>query len=240
MNIKPINNLENKIKWSNSEIKYFDNFYVNNPKLGKLQVSIDKDMSDFDEIHITDKHGNNIGYETFIMDLRMQKMEGFFIRVTHDLCQSGARVGELIRLTSLMEFIKNNLNQIKLYSKDTAVLFHAKYGFEPQIRAFDERNMLLKKMIQLQQPEFQNIKEKAIILSEKIKADEIYPQKQREYCIETSWLGKDYINKLLKNGCEDKTPFLYGMNMILNQQKILQNKDFYNNLYKKQGIDFQI
>lgn len=239
--VKPIINSATPIKLSNSQIKFFDDFSIENSKLGKLKVVIDKDRDDFDEIRILNHSGKTLAYDNFVISLPTSRIEDFFMRVNHDLCQTGARLGETLRLASIIELIGNNLDKIKLYSKDTAVLFHSKYGFEPKIKSFDERNMLLKKLSKLNSPEYKDLNEQAKDLIKRIDLDAIYPEKQRMYCVEASFLGKDYIEKLLKNGTQgDSTPFLYGMNMELTRNKIIRNKEFYNDLYKKHGIDFQI
>ncbi|MCI1273084.1 MAG: hypothetical protein LKG27_01465 [Clostridiaceae bacterium] len=241
MNLKVPIIKETAIKWSNSKIKFFDDFNLQNPKLGQIKISIDKDSDDFDEIHIMSKSGKSLAYDTFIMGLSNKLMEDFFMRVNHNLCQSGARLGEILRLTSIMELMKNNLDKIKLYSKDTAVIFHSKYGFEPKIKSFDERNQLIKKIRSLENPEYRPLKEKAEDLAHQIELDSLYPEKQRQYCVDASLLGKEYIENLLQNGTQgDSTPFLYGMSMELTKDKILKNKEFYNNLYKKHGIDFEL
>src|SRR5574344_2117888 len=167
-------------------------------------------------------------------------MTGFYIVVDPILQRSKAKVGEILRLSSIMEMLSNGLDKIKIYSKDSAVLFHGKYGFEPHITKFRERDVLLKQMAQLKEPQYSDIKKRAEFIQEQIQIYKDNDEKQRLFCNVTSLICNDYINRILKTPqIAKETKFDVGMEMILGKDKILKNKNFYNALYQKHNIDFQ-
>ena len=51
-----------------------------------------------------------------------------------------------------------------------------------------------------------------------------------------------YINKILSGDKKEykKYPFEWGMSMELTKDDVYQNKDLFNSLFKKHGIDYKI
>ena len=66
------------------------------------------------------------------------------------------------------------------------------------------------------------------------------PEIQRNLCKETNLLLEKYIEKIIKTDNYKKFPFRSGIRMILTREKIIQNKDFFNSLFAKHGIDYKI
>lgn len=137
---------------------------------------------------------------------------------------------------------KNNCPSIKIYSKHTAVFFHSKYKFIPCNRAFADRNRILESMANDFYPEFDDLVQKAKEMLKIAKETKDNPEKQRALCVEANNLTREYINRAIQKEKEPeiKHPFNYGMDMILTRENVEKNKDFYNNLFEKHGIDYEI
>lgn len=146
--------------------------------------------------------------------------------------------GSAIHLAALATMFENDLKKIMLYSLGQAVHFHSKFKFEPKITQLDELERAIKKNILVHdgdgmvdnfimeaQEWFSNDK-----LSEKAKLEKgnkiLYEYLQG--------INKSKINEM------DEFQVSMGFHMELTKEKILENKDFYNGLFKKFNIDYQI
>jgi len=108
------------------------------------------------------------------------------------------------------------------------------------IKQFTERDNALKEVIKNCQNEFESYRIQAENLLKKCSLDES-PEYQRELCIETNKLLKEYIQEVLKTKDKFKShPFERGFQMVLNINEILNNKEYFNSLLKKHKIDYQI
>lgn len=151
------------------------------------------------------------------------------------------KIGELLKLMDIINLLENKLPHIKLYSKDSAVYFHAKYKFEPIITRFTERDSLLRSIANDTQNGFQEIVQRAKNLIEKITQNNT-GKAQREFCKETNKIVSDYI-RLVQEGEKNeykKHQFNTGFSMILTKPTIEENKNFFNELFNQHNIDYTI
>ena len=136
--IQPTFNGVNKIKWNNvscfgKNIKLFENIPIKNEKLGNLSVGIREyiDGSIRQIIEIKNTFDKVLGKEIISINEPNTPMYGFSIEVLPGYRKKNFRLGELLRITSVMEMIENKASQLKIRSKDSAIYFHAKYKFSP-------------------------------------------------------------------------------------------------------------
>lgn len=219
-------------------------FHVQNRLLGTLSTVHVKDS--YNPQYITTMLQNSIGkilgYETFTMRNGDSYASGTTLEVLPEYRQKGFKFGELLRLSSIMVMIENKIKEFKIYSKNSAIYFHSKYMFEPDINNFSDCNNALQSVIKNSKDKenYQKYYLEAKRILEEINSSDaeslgqdIYPQ--------TNKLIKNYIIKVLENKNEyKKHPFSQGMNMKLSSESIFINKNFFNNLYQQHNIDYKI
>lgn len=217
-------------------------FIIPNKSLGKLSVNTNtKDYSIANLFtEIKNKHNKIIGSETMCIDTFQNSMTGLYIEVNRMFQKSEYRFGELLRLVSIIEMMENNLSKFKLFSKSTAINFHLKYKFLPNITRFDHRDLFLKNLLEYNNPNFNDIIPKAKSIIERISKAQS-PQEQRELAQETTTLSREFVKRMLQEN--DKNfphPFTKGIDMELTREEILKNKDFFNQLFANHNIDYKI
>ncbi len=215
---------------------------IPNKYFGNLCIKSDVTQPKMDvfETKIFCPNGHKIGYEEFIMNAN-DSIEGLYIETKNEFKNCGARIGELLRLTSIIEFLENKKGKFNIYSKETAILFHTKYKFEPNMTQFSQRNKLLETILEDKNCKDEKLIEKAKTTYKEIIEGTIDAEKHRELCKQTNEIAKDYINYVQNNVENPKThPFKHGINMVLTREKVLENKDFFNQLFKNHGIDYTI
>lgn len=211
--------------------KIFEPIKLHNEKIGDIFVKINhrQGHNNF-QIDVENKLGKNLGYEVISIDNdKCKKIEGFNIKVEDEYQRKNFRLGELLRLASIMEMMENNSSHIKIYSKNTAIYFHAKYKFEPLMNDINERKHALDSISKDKSQKFLDLVEKAKTISKKLSRQE------------TKDLVNEYIARALKNEKPEKFhKFEKGMTMILTREQVLKNKEFFNKLYERHGINYKI
>ena len=148
-------------------------------------------------------------------------------------------VGSVMHLTQIISMLENKLDKIELYSVGDAICFHAKFGFKSDIA--DNDNLLYfinKEILSLRKSDkrFNSIVKNAQnwVSNTNISGKEKIRQGEN---IINEYIAT--INRLKLNN-EDNFRMLTGINMCLKKETVLNNKEYYNNLFKKFGIDYQI
>ncbi len=236
-----------KVEWKNcdfnDERKMFDTFSLQHNIFGNLNVSIRKYEDGFNRWIIEIKNSLNklFGQEILSMEKETKNMIGYNIVVEPEYRYQGHRFGELLRLFSVMEMNENKAKQLKIFSKGSAVYFHSKYKFVPCNIKFFDRDMALEAMSKDSSENFADLKQRAKEISDAVLKNKSDSAKQRELCRQTNTLTKEYIKRALQEpDASSKHAFDYGMDMVLTREEILENKDFFNNLFKKYNIDYSI
>lgn len=237
-----------KPQWKNFSEKdtrqIFEDYSVNHDIFGKLKISLRKYEDGFNRwiIEIKNALNNKLGKEIISMESNNKEITGYDIIVEPQYRKQGYRLGELLRLFSVMEMHKNNSPFIKIYSKNTAVYFHSKYKFIPCNKTFADRNRMLESMADDSSTEFSDIAQKAKNLIQIARETKDNAEKQRALCVDANKLATEYINRAIEKekNPEIKHSFFYGMDMILTKENVEKNKDFFNTLFEKHGIDYKI
>ena len=215
---------------------------IPNNKVGKLYLDVTMPQNGFGCHFISqlrDRFNKLLGYEEFAFYQGQKDISGLFIRVNDIYQRNGYNLGEILRLSSIIEILENKIKNFNIVSKSTAVYFHSKYKFKPNVTDFYERNQLLKGIIEDKSAGFEEISAKAQQLMNKIDSTS-EATKQREYCEEANKLLYEYIQMGLKDGAEQKHPFNWVMGMTLTDENILNNRKFFNEKFLKHGIDYEV
>lgn len=220
----------------------FEKFGIKNEKAGDIFVKTAKveGLNNY-KILVESKSGRELGFEEFVINPKNKNIYGSYIKVASEYRQKGWRLGEVMRLASIMEMIKNNSRQIRIYSKDTAVYFHAKYKFQPAIYRIDERDSVLEMIMKDKSKNFGDLADEAKKIFKQIRLAPKDDVTQIELCKPVNNLVQKYIERALQEPNPEKNhPFTNGINMLLSKSTVIENKDFFNKLYEKHGIDYKI
>lgn len=147
-------------------------------------------------------------------------------------------VGSTMRLGQIIVLLENKkLNKIGLYSMGDAVYFHSKFKFKPAITDYSELAGKLEDiLVHSNDNRFsQNVQEAKNFL-------ELNKTKHKPNLKEGNAILDRYLQKVIANNLHKDIKFhIYsGFDMELAKKDILANKDFYNSLFQKYGIDYQI
>lgn len=147
-------------------------------------------------------------------------------------------VGSAMRLGHIITMMENDINKIELFSLGRAIYFHSKFKFEPDIKDNEKIAQCIKHNILPNKDDkrFENIIRAAENwLENKNLSQQEKPQTGNHiiynYC---QTINKYKLNK------DKKYEIKLGFEMELSKQKVLYNKDFFNNLFSKFGIDYKI
>ncbi len=217
-------------------------FDIDNPVLDRLKVSTSPLEEHYNRfiIEIKNKQNKLLGREIFSMDNETGNIFGFSIEVEKEYRQKSYRFGEILRLASIIEMLENKLSTFDIYSKDTAVLFHSKYKFQPHFQTFAERDYALQTIIKNTFNLPKEFIKQALSIIEKIQQ---FPQAetQRNLREESCELTKKYIQQILLSQNKPKNNlFDYGMNMQLTVEDLKNNSNFFNQLFEKHNIEYKI
>lgn len=188
---------------------------------------------------IKNRMGRRLGHEIFVLDTERKIMSGYYIEVEPEYRQRNYGFGELMRLSSIITMLENKMQQFEILSKNTAIYFHSKYKFTPNVIGFDDRDNILKSILQNCKNLPDEIAKRAQEFTERLKLNPSNEEK-RAITRETNILAKTYIDRVLSQNSQKENPFIGAMDMKLTAEKIFENKDFFNNLLKKHGIDYKI
>lgn len=163
----------------------------------------------------------------------------FYITTINNYTNSIKGIGSVLHLTQIITMLENGADNVKLFSLGSAINFHAKLGFKSNIQTkSDVTNFLINEisMKHWNDKKFSGIMDKVKTwFADKESADS---QK-----IES---GNKIIDDFVQTINENKLKYgidyqiLTGIKMKLKKEDILSNKDYFNNLLNKYGIDYQI
>lgn len=236
--------INNNFNYNTSFQKSIKPFRFYNKDLGLLTLTSKVDM--FKPTWITtvieNSLGKVLGKELLALNPVTKQGEGHLLYVINEYKQKNFRFGELLRLSSIVDIIENEISQFEIFSKDSAVYFHSKYKFIPAITDPKERDKALQSVVKncRNLEEFKEFKKQAADI---LKISSINPSEETQavLCREANVLLKNYIAKVMEEKDRYKSHgFESGFSMILRRSKIIRNKDFFNDLFAKHNIDYRI
>ena len=220
-----------------------EQFKFKNELLGDMFVegSHTGQFTNYFETVIKNRFGKTFGRELFSIAPENGDMIGYDIKINPEYRQKNHRFGEILRLFSVMEILANNSSGIKIVSKDTAIYFHSKYKFIPDFNEFSKRDSILHDIISDKSPEFSPLSDEAQDMLSKINSAGDNLELQRELTSKTNDLARRYIEFALEKPDPQKNhPLNSCIDMILTRENVIKNKEFFNSLFEKHGIDFRI
>lgn len=141
-------------------------------------------------------------------------------------------LGEILRLASIMEMKENNMKRIGLVSLSEAVKFHAKYGFDAKLA--DPAKIITILWDIKKQYKFTEFENKATQFLKDIFNDSSWHYEQEKINNINAFIS-DCIRR------SDEPPvFSNTISMVLTEEKVNANADFYNELFKSHKIDYKI
>lgn len=146
--------------------------------------------------------------------------------------------GTAIQLATILTMFENGLKKIKLYSLGQAVHFHSKFKFEPKITELGELETAITRNILIHDGD--GMIDNAIIEAKEWLNNNRLSKKAKIQ--EGNRILYEYLQEISRSGLNkmDEFEVPMGFTMELTKKKILENKDFYNELFKKFNIDYQI
>lgn len=145
--------------------------------------------------------------------------------------------GSIMHLCNVMGLLENNYDEILFSSYRKAIYFHSKLKFEPKIKKLEDiKKHLQKDILDKDLPDdMQTFKEKALKIIQNVNSP------QENLIKSGNTLINDFIQTVIKKDLDrDKYGLFEGIIMHLTKEKILNNKDFYNKLFKNFHIDYLI
>lgn len=198
--------------------------------------------------------GHNIGYYTYDVDFPKKEINHGYIETLSNQRHKG--IGEILRLSSIMELKENNLNAIKIEALSPAVPFHLHYNFQPDVKDKDTAYKLLcdiasnNDVAEKYRKEANELRralpeeEEPDSALEALKAD--FSQGKSKHIELSKSLAKKFnefitrfVNAHQNNWDEAKFDF-DRLPMVLTKEKIAKCSDFFNKLFQKHGIDYEV
>lgn len=217
-------------------------FILSGNKAGVLNINVKEDPNGSGYRFIAELRNNIgklLGFEHYAQFDKTDYMTGLLINVIPEYRRNNYFLGEILRLTSIIQMLENNIKTFSIKSKDSAIYFHSKYKFQPSVISFYDRDKLLETITQDTSPKFKDITLKGKELTEKIKYT-LSTEKQRTFTQEANTLFAEYINRAMTENNSHLHQFHWLMDMALEQKTVLKNKEFFNSLFDKHGIDYKI
>ena len=183
---------------------------------------------------IFDVLGSLMGKYEYSMNLASKKIGLGYIETSSK--HRGKGIGEIMRLASIMELKENKMNAIELESLPSAVPFHAKYKFKPNLESSEVAMLVLKQIKHISKVDDAFIKQ-ADILLKSLKKD-----KSSNMSEENAKKVNDFVETYIRTYGFDWENFKFKayLPMVLTSERIEQSSKFFNELFKKHGIDYQV
>lgn len=195
-------------------------------------------------IEIKNKFNYLLANEEIVLPPGKEPMEGLYLTVDpgyRSAQKNNLRFGEILRLASIIEMLENGKNLFKIYSKNTAVYFHSKYKFEPNMNAVSDANRVLESIIKNKKQGLQEYSLEAERILSFNRPNMSY-EERKAYCKAANELTKEYIKKVQSLGKDayKEYPFDFGMDMVLTKDMLIRKRAVFNDLFKKHSIDYTI
>lgn len=223
------------------QFKLFDEIHCTfRPKNEKIQdcdyfVRIENGYTDTDfSIKIDDDDFNGIGSSTLTLKDDTTLYNGNIDVISQRKKYRGA--GSVMKLGEVITMLENNIEKIELYSLGQAVYFHSKFKFRPALTSIEDLKTYITDDI-LSKRSDNRFKEVCDLAQEWLNKPESENSLEEGNSILYKYLQTVNEFKLNKNPVYEIIP---GFDMVLTRKNILDDKDYFNSLFKKFGIDYQI
>ncbi|MBQ8460672.1 hypothetical protein IJ541_11320 [bacterium] len=217
-------------------IQFFRDFSALNKAKNPVNISIPKPGMET-SIEITNSTGKKLGFFDLQFKKEQSQLDGIQLlsEVEHE------NIGELLTLSSLMEFSKNRLNNFKFFSLEETIPFHMRYGF---IIDNDDPNYILNALKQITKSDLRNIDElkyRATFFYKKIKEAMRATPENNETLQRGCKVISDYIKFLTRNKLQ-KQHGIYlenGSDVKFTDYELMVEKGYLNSLLQTHKINYE-
>ena len=185
---------------------------------------------------------------TYIINKEPKLFEGLSINTHKEARAHG--YGEILRLISIIHMKENNLVKNTIDALSNAIPFHFKYGFRPDFSGHADFKQPFKKREYFDPIEYIRETLSLLITDKKAKKSfinnakhlkSVFEENEALKSNEISMLDSLVYHFIRKHESDWNAHLLIdGLPMRLEMKNIEKNAKFYNQLFKKHGIDYEI
>lgn len=240
----------NPVRVDGNDVKIFSKIPLKNEKFDDVFMHMEQEGEEHFNIFIRSEKFGQLGRDQIAIAPPYDKTMESYIEVTDKFrCEKssggttkGARIGEAMRLGTIIATIENGMNGICLYSLPQAIFFHRKYGFEPQIGTiYNKVSEALTHIAANPHPKLKVCSDKSKAIIEKLKKQKSKKVVSQKTSKEANKVITEYIDTIIKEKLPIKEHnFSFDIPMKLSLEEIKNRKDFYNALFEKHGIDYKV
>ena len=168
-----------------------------------------------------------------------RKENYFYLSSINNFSEGMKGVGSALHLTQIISMLENNIQETKLNSLGSAINFHAKFGYKSDIKSVSEIKSFLTDEIAMKHYN-DEIFSPVISKLQKWYANSFAPCEKR--IVKGNEIIDDFIKTINDNKLkyDDDYNITSSIKMSLKREDVINNKEYYNNLFNKYGIDYQI
>ena len=237
MHINAINNISfQSLKYhKNGGVKLFDSFY--HSVYDKDTPALLATVNVSDDFVYTTKFYNDEDEKTVagsIWEFFPSQRQMYVRSMYSEEDKRGLGLGAALHLLNIIEMLENpDVDKIILTSTASAMPFHMKFGFYPRGDYYWKLKSNLRIISQEKDPNLRKyaVRAKKILLT---------PQNNDVKSAEANRLLFEYTRAALSQHKDMEGFYTICMPLILTKNMVLKNRDFYNKLFKKYEIDYQI
>jgi hypothetical protein len=153
-----------------------------------------------------------------------------------DPTSRGGGLGTCMHLTNIIEMMENDVSKIELTAAPSAIPFHIKCGFKPDMKyGKNYANQNIRAIANDDTPELAQYAQEAQNLLKSYLSPELKNKLANKLMVK-------YTKSAIKimDTEEQKCLFPKCVDMVLTKKDVIKNKKFYNKLFDKYQIDYQI
>ncbi|MBQ8168051.1 hypothetical protein IJZ97_01380 [bacterium] len=212
-------------------------FEVEHPSLNTLNVSshkLKKTHNDEFVSSVVNSANRILATEKILINKSKHELYGCSIKTNERYRYNS--LGEILRLSGIITMFENKANKMRICSIGDAAVFHAKYKFEPDISTPLDAEFMLYRIADSKSKKYSQKAHEILNEYDFDKCDDEQLQNSanslvKELLDDIVYNKYDYDRKDLKH---------WSLDMVLTKENVLNNKEFFNNLYKKHGIEYEI
>lgn len=179
--------------------------------------------------------GEKMGTYTYDIDTYRKSIKNGIIVTEPGFQHKG--IGEILRLSSIMELNENNIKALSLESVSSAIPFHFKYKFKPCLK---DKKRALDILLNI-------VHKSAIDKKYKTEAQKLVEEiSYKNDSKKLKYAQAKHVNNFISRYIEEYTynwnyaKFPRSIPMVLTKKDIKHFASFYNELFKKHGIDYTV
>ncbi len=215
-------------------LQFFEEFRAVDKHKMPITVNI-PEPDTFTSIRALNEYGEDVGHYDILFKKENSVLEGTQLLVDDE----GKQIGEILSLSSLIEFSKNNLNHFNLYSLAESLPFHLRLGF--LINNDNPKFILegLQQVMKTKLPHMEDFKYDAKFAHTKVSQTDEKSPEGISFMKQGCKVISNYIKYLSRNHIKKGMPeFDTGTNVTLSDWELKTNKEFLDELLKKHNIDY--